>query len=147
MRTEQRAFGGVLCLLFSDWSLRWFDVCICTDASETGSRFVKDVVSWPVKSVVSRSGRGSRSSRYPPSVPRRQMSIWKSQVRTRMRGRLPEECRADFPEVSLQLMVPSKWRLADFGAFFREENIIVLEVQSILLPSSMRRVDVRQDAQ
>ena len=31
VRMEQRAFGGILCLLRSDWSLRWIDVCICTD--------------------------------------------------------------------------------------------------------------------
>ena len=33
---ERRAFGGILCLVRSDWSLRWLDVCICTDASEKG---------------------------------------------------------------------------------------------------------------
>ena len=36
---EQRAFGGSLCLFRSDWSLRWLDVCICTDASEKGFAF------------------------------------------------------------------------------------------------------------
>ena len=35
---EQRAFGGILCHLRSDWSLRWPDVCIFTDASEKGLR-------------------------------------------------------------------------------------------------------------
>ena len=39
MRFEQRAFGGILCLLRSDRSLRWLDVCICADASEKGSAF------------------------------------------------------------------------------------------------------------
>ena len=39
VRVEQRAFGGILSLLRSDWSLRWLDVCICTDASEKGSVF------------------------------------------------------------------------------------------------------------
>ena len=34
VHVEQRAFGGILCLLRSDRSLRWLDVCICTDASE-----------------------------------------------------------------------------------------------------------------
>ena len=40
-----RAFEGILRLFRSDWSLRWLDVCICTDAPEKGSRsrFVKDV--------------------------------------------------------------------------------------------------------
>ena len=36
---EQGAFGGILCLLRSDWSLRWLDVCTCTDASEKGFAF------------------------------------------------------------------------------------------------------------
>ena len=39
VRLEQRAFGGIFCLLRSDWSLRWLDVCICTDASEKGFAF------------------------------------------------------------------------------------------------------------
>ena len=40
VRMEQSAFdGGILCLLRSDWSLRWLDVCICTDASEKGFAF------------------------------------------------------------------------------------------------------------
>ena len=34
VRMEQRACGGILCLLLSDWSLPWLVVCICTDASE-----------------------------------------------------------------------------------------------------------------
>ena len=50
--------------------------CICTDASKQGSRsrFVKDVVSWPRKFVVSRSGQGSREVPG-PSVPGRTRSI------------------------------------------------------------------------
>ena len=35
------------------------------------------------------------------------------------------ESRADFPEVSLQLLHPSEWKLAAFGGFVREEIIIV----------------------
>ena len=31
---EQRAIGRILCFLRSEWSLRWLDACICTDASE-----------------------------------------------------------------------------------------------------------------
>ena len=67
------------------------------------------------------------------SVPSRQTSFWNVQVRTRMRCRLPERrvartslgCR-------LQFLDPSEWRLAAYGGFFREENIIVLEARSIL---------------
>ena len=42
------------------------------------------------------------------------------------------ESRADFPEVSLQLLDPSEWKLAAFGGFFRKENITIIEVLSIL---------------
>ena len=35
------------------------------------------------------------------------------------------ECRADFPEVSLQLLDHSEWKLAAYGGFFRKEHIIV----------------------
>ena len=43
-----------------------------------------------------------------------------------------ESC-ADFPEVSLQLLDPSEWRLVAYGDLFREEkNSIVLEARSIL---------------
>ena len=30
----ERALGGILRFLRSDWSLRWLDICSCTDASE-----------------------------------------------------------------------------------------------------------------
>ena len=60
VRFEQKAFGRILCLLRSNRSLRWLDVCICTDASEKGlcSRFVKDVVCWLRSLVGSQSGEG-----------------------------------------------------------------------------------------
>ena len=43
-----------------------------------------------------------------------------------------KEIRADFREVSLQLLGPSEWKLAAYGAFFREENITTLDVRSTL---------------
>ena len=44
---EQSAFGGILCLFRSDWSLRWLDVCVCPDALEKAFAFaVRDVASW-----------------------------------------------------------------------------------------------------
>ena len=43
-----------------------------------------------------------------------------------------KECRSDFPEVWLQLLDPSEWKLAAYCGFFREENIIILEARSIL---------------
>ena len=42
------------------------------------------------------------------------------------------ESRADFPEVSLQLLDASAWELVVYGGFFREENIIILQARSIL---------------
>ena len=39
VRMEQRAFGSILCVLWSDWGLRWLDVCICGDAPEKGFAF------------------------------------------------------------------------------------------------------------
>ena len=42
------------------------------------------------------------------------------------------ESRADFPEMSLQLLDPSAWELVACGASFREENNIILEAHSIL---------------
>ena len=48
MRKEQRALWETLCLLRSDWSLRWLDVCICADASGKSCRlrFVEKATSW-----------------------------------------------------------------------------------------------------
>ena len=34
--------------------------------------------------------------------------------------------------MSLQLLNPSEWKLAAYGGFFREANIIILEARSIL---------------
>ena len=39
LRLEQRAFGGILCLVRSDSTLRWLDVCICADALEKSFAF------------------------------------------------------------------------------------------------------------
>ena len=36
LRMDQRAFGSILCLRRSNWSLRWLVVCICTDTSKNG---------------------------------------------------------------------------------------------------------------
>ena len=83
-------------------------------------RFVKDVLSWPRKSVVPRSGQGSRVVLGPsvpscvPSVPSRQVSIWNIQVWMKMRGRLSEKsvaqtswmCRSNF-------WIPRKWSESD----------------------------------
>ena len=57
-----------------------------------------------------------------------------------------EESRAEFPEVSLQLLDPSEWQLAAYGAFCREENIIILEARSILYAFQCAEKRNRRDA-
>ena len=106
--------------------------------SGSHSRSVKDVVSLPRRSVVFRRGQGSKEAPG-PSVPGRVRFAQppdfdlESSGSDENEGSLPRrECRADFPEVSLQLLDPSKWRLAAYDCFFREENIIILEARSIL---------------
>ena len=59
VRVEQRAFGGIFCLLRSDWSLRWLDVCICLDASENGIAFA---VREGCRELASEVGRVSESN-------------------------------------------------------------------------------------
>ena len=90
------------------------------------ARFVKDVV-WTRKLVVSRSGPGSREVPGPSvpgrvrSVPSRQVSTWSSS----------DEAEVSF-QTSLCFWTLQKRKLAAYGAFFREENITVLEAGSIL---------------
>ena len=101
------------------------------------SRFVKDVASWRRKLVVSWSGqrfkRRSRSvrarSRALRTMPDVVLECSSSDEDAMSLAR--RESRADFPEVSLQLLDPSEWKLAAYGGFFREENVI-LEARSIL---------------
>ena len=79
------------------------DVCICTDASEVGFAFaVRESASWLRRLAGSQSGQGSRAA------PGRGVAHPKG-----------ESC-TDFPEVSLQLLDPSEWRLVAYGGFFRE---------------------------
>ena len=138
--SEQRACEGILCLLRSDWSLRWLDVCICTDASETGFAFA---VCEGCHELASEVGRVSQRTRFPSSsrsIGARSRALrfialvvdWKVQVRTRTRGRLHNR---NFAQTSLGCLCnldPSKWRLAEYGGFFRDENIKVLEARSML---------------
>ena len=60
----------------------------------------------------------------------RQMLFWSVQEDEVSLAR--RESRADFPEVSVQLLDPSEWKLTAYGGSFREENIGVLEARSIL---------------
>ena len=136
VRFEQKAYGRILCLLRSDRSLRWLDVCICTDAIEKGFVFaVREGCRMLASEVggVSERRRLKRSSRSIRARSRARRStshksVWSVQARTRMRCRLPKESCADFSEVSLQLPASSAWWHA--VGFSRDEHIIVLETRS-----------------
>ena len=101
------------------------------------SRFVKDVASWPRNWDVSRNERGSREAPDPfaPGRVRSGVSLQRlvrqSQVPWKTRCRLPGQSRADFPEVSLQLLDLSALELVAFGGFFRQEKHTLLEARSI----------------
>ena len=147
VRTEHRAFGGILCLFRSDWSLRQLDVCICTDASEKGFAFVKDAASWPQKLVVSQSGHGSREAPGPSVTDRAliaPVSIWieSSGSDGNEVSLARRESRADFPKVSHNFWIPTEWKLAAN----EKENIMVLEARSILYAVRYARVTVLRDA-
>ena len=130
--------GEILCLLRSDWSLRWL-VCIFRMRLKKGSRLVKDVVSWPRKLVVSRNGQGSREAPSPSVpgpmrfAPMRQMSIWKVRVRMSMKCLLPEG-RVARTSLTFRchFWIPRNGDWRRTMVFFREKNIIVLEARSIL---------------
>ena len=150
VRMEQRSFGVVLCLLRSDWSLRWLDVCICTETSEKGFAFALREGCRELASEVCRVSERTTFKRSSMSIRARtrgQRSIAPDVVLEcsssdeDVMSLAWEESRADFPEVSVQLQDPSKWNLTAYSSFFREENIMVLE-----MPPGMRRVDIHRDA-
>ena len=142
-----REIWGMSCLLRNDWTLRWLDVWICTDVSEKGFAFA---VHEGRRELASEAGRISVRTRFNRSS---------RSVRARSRGfrsialevglefstsdenevsLARKECRADFPEVSLQLLDTSKWKLAAHGGFFREENITVLGTCGGRYPPGLR---------
>ena len=137
VRMEQRAFGGILSLFRSDWSLRWLDVCICTDASEKGFEFaVREGCRELASDVgrVSERARFKRSSRTVRARSRALRSIAPQAVLECSSSDEEEmslarrESRADSRE-SLQLLDPSGWQLVAYGK-----------------PTGLQRVNVRWDA-
>ena len=60
--------GSILYLLRSDWSLRWFDVCICTDASEKCFSFAVRVGCRELASEVGRASERTKFMRSSRSV-------------------------------------------------------------------------------
>ena len=107
----------ILCLLRSDWSLRWLDVCICTDASEKSFAFA---VREGYRELASEVGRVDKFKRCSRSIvpgcasPSRRRSVCSVQVRTRMMSL----ARVRPGRESLQLLALSEWRLAAYGGFF-----------------------------
>ena len=122
VRKEQRAIGEILPLP-RDWGLCWPDVCICTDASEKGFAFA---VREGCRELASEVGRVSERTRFKRSS---------RSIRARSRALSPalnESC-TDFPEVLLQTSGSlGLERLTAYAAFFREENIILLDARPIL---------------
>ena len=119
------------------WSLRCLDVCVCTDASEKGFTFADREGCRELASEFSEQTRFKRSSRSIRARSRALRSIlpeaglecssWDEDVMSLAR----RDSRADFPEVSVQLLDPSQWKLTACDSFFREEHIVVLEPLSI----------------
>ena len=62
-RMKQKVFDDILCLFRSDWSLRWLDVCIDTDASEKDSAFAFLEGCRVLASEVERVSEGTRFKR------------------------------------------------------------------------------------
>ena len=89
-------------------------------------------MSWQRKSVVSRSGQGSRGVPGASTFHRARRNLARSD-RTpdvvlpngQSVGQTSMRCR-------FQLLDRSKWKLSAYGGFFRKENIIDLEARSIL---------------
>lgn len=109
VRQEQRAFGSILRLLRSHWSLPWLDVCICTDASENCFAFT---VHDGCRELCSEVGRVSERTRF-----HRKVQICSCQVAYAQGSgsqcsssgeenvsHARRESRADFPEVSWRLL-------------------------------------------
>ena len=133
VRMEQRALvgidSGIVCLFLRDWSLRLLDVCICTEASEKGFAFA---VREGCRELASEVGRVSeRTSFQRSSRSGRAKSCGLKTVAPESFRNAPRQSRADFPEVSSQLLDPTAWEWVAYGDLFREENII-LETRSIL---------------
>ena len=132
------AFGGILCLLRIDWSLRWFDVCICTDASEKGFAFAVREGCRELASEVGRFSERTRFKRSSKSIRARSRALMAaapeavSECSSSEEGEVSlvwRESRADFTKVSLRLLNLSAWELVAYGGFFGYENIRILEAR------------------
>ena len=75
VRMEQRAFGGIMCLFRSDWSLRWLGVCVCSDVSEKGFAFEVREGCRELASEVSRVSERTRFKRSSRSICARSCAV------------------------------------------------------------------------
>ena len=95
------------------WSLRRLDVCICTGASDKGfASAVREGCPGPERTRFKRSSRSIRArSRALRSIAL-EASLESSSSDEDVMSLARRESRADFPEVSLQLLDPWEWKLA-----------------------------------
>ena len=118
--------SGTFCV----WSLRWLDVCICTDASKKG--FCVGV-SWRMSRARIRSwvGLGTDEFQEKLLINSRQVSHAQDDCSGgcfRMLSFTRTESRADIWQMSLRLLEVSTWGLVTYVDVFREENIIIPKV-------------------
>ena len=95
------------------WSLRRLDVCICTGASDKGfASAVREGCPGPERTRFKRSSRSIRArSRALRSIAL-EAGLESSSSDEDVMSLARRESRADFPEVSLQLLDPWEWKLA-----------------------------------
>ena len=111
---KQTAFGVIVCLLCSDWSPRWVDVCVCVMQQRRRVRpqLVRDVdrsrADIENNDVYKKLCFCSRQAQVALEA-----SVCFSCVGER-------ECRFSHPELSLQLLDP--WKRVAFRGVTREED-------------------------
>ena len=136
-----KSFGGILCLLRSDWSLRWFGVCICTDLSEMGFALAFREGCRELASEVGRESERIRFKRSSRSIRARSRALRSivAEYGLECFG-LGRGCDVACPESELRglpVSIDATSRSLDMeingdGGFFCEEHMTVLEARSIL---------------
>ena len=103
------SFCGILCLLRSDWNLRWLDDCICADASEKGFTFAVREGCRGLASEVGRVSERTSFKRSSRSIRARSRALRSIALESGLGCSSSDEdvmslaqgeSRADFPEVS-----------------------------------------------
>ena len=155
MNCEYRAKSLVdfLCLLRSDWNLRWLDFCICTDASEKGFAFAVREGCRELASEVGRVSERTRLKRSSKSI-RAKSGALRSIAREAglecsssdedvlslgRVARTSQNCRCNF-----RIPRNGDWRRTVVSPF--RGSIMVLEAHAILHAVRHARVIIRRDA-